>query len=148
MSDAANIPALVAQANTAAGQKAARLKATKNWPAYPSNACAYHLSALLQNAGIAIATEGSAGQLARLIEKRGWQRVPLGKQRPGDVGVTKDNIPTPPGADHIYLVIEVKADGDEMIIADNQGKPDPDVTHRRFASGKGKTATDYFLRAV
>jgi len=55
--------------------------------------------------------------------------------------VTFDNSP-PDGADHIYLVVK-RVDDDEMVIADNQDS----VPHRRFASGKGKTPTDYFLRA-
>jgi hypothetical protein len=147
MSDAARIPALLQQGSTAAGLKAARLKAKQNWAAYPTNGCAYHLSALLQNAGIAIATEGSAGQLAKKIKLRGWQKIALGEQSPGDVGVTFDHDPTPPGADHIYLVIAVHAGGDKMTIADNQGAPD--VIKTRYASGQGgKTPTEYFLRAV
>ena len=147
MSDAAKIPDLIQQGSTATGLKAARLKAKQNWTAYPSNGCAYHLSALLQNAGIAIATEGSAGQLAKKIKQRGWTRIAVGQQAPGDVGVTYDHDPSPPGADHIYLVISVKPDGDEMVIADNQGTPD--VTKTRYASGRGgKTPTEYFLRAV
>ena len=146
MSDLAKIPDLITQGSTTAGLKAARLKAKQNWAGYPHNGCAYHLSALLQNAGIPIATEGSAGHLAKLIKQRGWQRIECGMQQPGDIGVTFDNDPTPPGADHIYLVIKVKPGGDEMIIADNQGTPD--VTKTRFASGHGKTPTEYFLRAV
>jgi hypothetical protein len=145
MSDAAKIPNLVKLGSTAAGLKAARLEAARNWKAYPSDGCAYHLSALMQNAGIAVATEGSAGKLAARIEARGWKRVPVGKQQPGDVGVTYDRDPTPPGADHIYLVVETKGT-DEMLIADNQRKTDS--VHSRFASGKGKTPTEYFLRAV
>lgn len=144
MSDAPKIPELIKQGSTATGLKAARLKAKANWGAYPTNGCAYHLSALLQNAGINVATEGSAGKLAKKIETRGWKRVGVGNQRPGDIGVTYDNDPTPPGADHIYLVIETHGP-DKMTIADNQGTPD--VTKTRYASGKGKTPTEYFLRA-
>jgi len=142
--DGGKVAALIQQGSSAAGLKAARLKAAKNWAHYPTNGCAYHLSALLQNAGIGVKTEGSAGKLAKQIEARGWKRVPVGEQQPGDVGVTYDHDPTPPGADHIYLVVAVKGK-DEMIIADNQRKTD--ATHSRFASGKGKTPTAYFLRA-
>jgi hypothetical protein len=145
MSDKAKIAELIKQGSSAAGLKAARIKAKKNWAAYPSDGCAYHLSALMQGAGIDIPTEGSAGKLAAKIKARGWSVVPVGKQQPGDIGVTYDRDPTPPGADHIYLVIETKG-ADEMIIADNQRKTD--ATHNRFASGKGRTPTEYFLRAV
>lgn len=145
MPDAAKIPALIKLGSTAAGLKAARLEAARNWALYPKDGCAYHLSALLQQAGIPVPTEGSAGRLAAKIKARGWSVVAVGKQKPGDVGVTFDRDPTPPGADHIYLVVETKG-ADEMVIADNQRKTD--ATHSRFASGKGKTPTEYFLRAV
>lgn len=142
--DAERIAALIEQGSTAAGLAAARATAAKHWKPYPSNGCAYHLSALLRQAGIAVKTEGSAGKLAAQIEARGWRRIPVGGQRPGDVGVTYDRDPTPPGADHIYLVIATKG-ADEMRIADNQHKAN--APHRRFASGMGKTPTAYFLRA-
>lgn len=142
--DAGRIAALILQGSTVAGLKAARLTAAKNWKPYPSNGCAYHLSALLQQAGIAVKTEGGAGELAAQLEARGWRRVAVGGQRAGDVGVTYDHDPTPPGADHIYLVVATKGP-DEMVIADNQRKAD--LTRARFASGKGKTPTAYFLRA-
>lgn len=100
------------------------------------NACAATLSAFLNEAGISIRTTLGAGRLAqRLHEERGWPRVERGKQQAGDVGVAKNDV-------HIYLVVEAKG-SDEMVIADNQA-PQP---HTRFASGKGKTSTAYFLRA-
>lgn len=142
--DAGRIAALIEQGSTAAGLAAARATAAKHWKPYPSNGCAYHLSALLRQAGIAVKTEGSAGKLAAQIEARGWRRIPVGGQQPGDVGVTYDHDPTPPGADHIYLVVATKG-ADEMRIADNQHKAN--APHRRFASGRGKTPTAYFLRA-
>jgi hypothetical protein len=66
----------------------------------------------------------------------------VGFQQAGDIGVTFDEGGNP-GADHIYLVIAV-INSDEMTIADNQDN----VPHHRFASGKGRTPTDYFLRAA
>jgi hypothetical protein len=100
------------------------------------NACAATLSAFLQAAGIAVQTTLGAGRLARrLSNERHWDRVAVGNQAAGDVGVAAGDV-------HIYLV--VKTEGrDEMTIADNQ-KPTP---HTRFASGRGKTRTAYFLRA-
>lgn len=108
---------------------------------FPHNGCAATLSALLQLSGIKIPMILGAGKLAHTIESRGWSRVSGGKQQSGDVGVTFDEGGNP-GADHIYLVLR-SVDGDEMVIADNQ---DP-APHSRFASGHGKTPTEYFLRA-
>jgi hypothetical protein len=105
------------------------------------NACAATLSAFLNESGISITTTLGAGRLAkRLSNERGWDRVTVGSQQAGDVGVAANDV-------HIYLVIEAKG-SDEMIIADNQA-PTP---HTRFASGKPvngkrKTQTAYFLRA-
>jgi len=103
------------------------------------------LSALLRQAGIDVKMTPGAGNLASLVKARGWTKIAVGKQQPGDIGVTFDNDPTPPGADHIYLVIKTLG-ADEMMIADNQRKTD--ATHSRFASGKGKTPTEFFLRAT
>lgn len=104
------------------------------------NACAATLSLFLQGAGFTIPLTLGAGNLADRLKARGWARIEVGTQDAGDVGVAFDRTP-PAGADHIYLVVERK-DGDEMVIADNQD-PSP---HTRFASGKGKTPTEYFLR--
>lgn len=108
---------------------------------FPTRSCAATLSAFLQMSGIDIKTERGAGALASMLKKRGWGVVDVGHQKPGDVGVTISSLP-PPGPDHIYLVVETH-NSDRMTIADNQA-PDP---HERFASGRGKTPTDYFLRA-
>jgi hypothetical protein len=142
--DAARIPELIRLGSTASGLAAARATAKASWSHYPANGCAAHLSALLRAAGIDVPTTLGAGKLAFLIEGRGWQRIPVGEQQPGDVGVTRDDDPTPAGADHIYLVIE--ADGpDRMLIADNQNAAD--APHERFATSGRKTPTEYFLRA-
>lgn len=109
---------------------------------FPHKGCAANLSALMQLAGIDIPMILGAGKLARCIEQRGWIRIEVGKQQAGDVGVTFDNC-EPSGADHIYLVLEAM-DNDKMLIVDNQDN----VPHSRYASGHGKTPTEYFLRAV
>lgn len=112
------------------------------------NACAATLSAFMQEAGIDVPMTLGAGRLAERLggngsNSRKWQHIAVGRQMPGDVGVTFDDDPTPPGADHIYLVVE-RVDSDEMLIADNQAPR----RHRRYASGRGgKTPTEYFLRA-
>lgn len=141
--DAQHIDKLIALGSTEAGLAAARATAARALPGYPSNGCAAHLSALLQAAGVNVPMTLGAGNLAHRIRQRGWRRIDLGNQQPGDIGVTYDFDPTPPGADHIYLVIERRGP-DEMMIADNQNKAN--APHTRFASGKGKTPTEYFLR--
>jgi hypothetical protein len=145
MSDAGRIAGLIERGSTPAGLRQAREEAEEAWHLYPMNGCAAHLSALLRQSGIDVHMILGAGALARAIERRGWQRIEVGDQRPGDVGVTFDHDPTPPGADHIYLVVERLGD-DEMMVADNQRRRDE--PHSRFASGRGgKTPTEYFLRA-
>ncbi|WP_449433777.1 glycoside hydrolase domain-containing protein [Pseudomonas putida] len=143
--DAVHVPELIRQGTTAAGLKAARGTAAASLPGYPSNGCAAHLSALLQQAGIDVAMTWGAGKLAHVLADRGWSKVAVGGQKAGDVGVCFDNDPTPAGADHIYLVVDTFGP-DEMMIADNQRTKD--APHTRFASGNGKTPTEYFLRAV
>ena len=144
--DAVHVAELIRQGSTEAGLKAARVTAKAALPEYPTNGCAAHLSALLQQAGIDVPMTFGAGKLAQRLRDRGWTRVDVGSQMAGDVGVCLDNNPTPAGADHIYLVIEALG-RDEMLIADNQRTTD--ATHKRFASGTGgKTPTEYFLRAL
>jgi hypothetical protein len=81
--------------------------------------------------------------LAKYIERTlGWRRIAVGQQQPGDVGVCRDDDPTPAGADHIFFVTK-RMDADEMMIVDNQESFAP---HTRFASGHGgKTPVEYFL---
>ncbi|MDI4231494.1 hypothetical protein OZ411_01530 [Bradyrhizobium sp. Arg237L] len=110
------------------------------------NACAATLSAFLDESGIDVPMTLGAGKLAMRLGgndrgSRHWKRIRVGEQRAGDVGVTFDNT-SPAGADHVYLVVE-RVDSDKMVIADNQA-PKP---HTRYASGRGRTATEYFLRA-
>ncbi len=108
------------------------------------NACAATLCCFLEAAGIDVPMEYGAGNLARHLEKkRGWSRVSVGRQQPGDVAVCYDRM-APPGADHVYLVVK-RVDADEMLIADNQT---PYCPRTRFASGRGQTAVQYFLRAA
>lgn len=112
---------------------------------FPKNACAATLSALLELSGMDLPMTLGAGKLANIlggrIGSRGWNHLPIAAQRAGDVGVTFDEGGVP-GADHIYLVLQ-RMDDDQMLIADNQAP----MPHTRFASGKGKTPTEYFLRA-
>lgn len=125
-----------------AAAKVLKDEASEKWP---HNGCAANLSSLLQAAGIAVPSIVGAGALANKLggpfNSRNWVHVPVGSQVAGDVGVCFDLTP-PAGSDHIFLVV-TRVDSDEMVIADNQAK----APHTRFASGKGKTPTDYFLRA-
>ncbi|MDB5118672.1 MAG: hypothetical protein JWQ79_4164 [Mucilaginibacter sp.] len=143
--DSVHVAELVRQGNSAAGLKAARESASASLPGYPTNGCAAHLSELLRQSGIDVPLTWGAGKLAQVLTVRGWTRVTVGSQMAGDVGVCFDNDPTPAGADHIYLVVSTFGP-DEMMIADNQRTTDE--PHARFASGHGKTPTEYFLRAV
>ncbi len=143
--DAVHVAELLRQGSSAEGLKKARLAAAASLPGYPTNGCAAHLSMLLRQSGIDVPVTWGAGKLAHLLAERHWTRISVGKQMPGDVGVTFDNDPTPAGADHIYLVVETLGP-DEMMVADNQRKVDK--LHSRFANGKGKTPTEYFLRAI
>lgn len=140
--DKDNIKNLIEIGGSAKGLDRAQTIAKKAWPPFPHNGCAANLSALLQLAGIDAPMTLGAGKLAHIIKKRGWSQIDVGAQEAGDIGVTFDEGGNP-GADHIYLVVQV-IDKDEIIIADNQ-----DTTpHHRFVSGKGKTPTEYFLRAI
>jgi hypothetical protein len=144
--DAEHIPLLIALSNDADALAKAAETGKDAYPPYPTNGCALHLSALLRQAGIDVPLTYGAGAIAMLLErKRGWKPIDVGLQQAGDVGVTFDNDPKIPGADHVYVVVE-RVDNDKMLIADNQndGKNAP---HTRYASGRGKTPTDYFLRA-
>lgn len=143
--DAVHASEFLKQGSTAAGLKAAREAAAASLPGYPTNGCAAHLSALLRHSGIEVPMTLGAGKLAHILRDRGWTRIDVGNQQPGDVGVCFDNDPTPVGADHVYLVVSTSG-ADEMMIADNQRTTD--APHVRFASGQGKTPTEYFLRAI
>lgn len=141
--DADKIAGLLQLASSKKGIESTQKKAKKAWPPFPHNGCAANLSALLQISNIDVPMTLGAGKLAHIMRtNRGWKAITVGKQRAGDIGVTFDEGGNP-GADHIYLVVAV-IDTDEMKISDNQYT---DV-HTRFASGRGKTPTEYFLRAT
>ncbi|MDN0075072.1 DUF1906 domain-containing protein [Crenobacter sp. SG2303] len=144
VADAIHVAELIRQGSSAEGLQAARETAAASLPGYPTNGCAAHLSALLQQSSMDVPMTWGAGKLAQVLIDRGWSQITVGNQKPGDVGVCFDNNPSPPGADHIYLVVSTSGP-DEMMIADNQRTED--APHIRFASGKGKTPTEYFLRA-
>lgn len=146
--DSDNVEELVANGGDAATLTQAQATAKAALPGFPHNGCAANLSALLRQSGIPVPMTVGAGALADVLKVRGWLRVDVGSQVPGDVGVTFDNT-DPPGADHIYLVVR-PINNDEMVIADNQKT----IPHNRCASGRlasgedhGTTATEYFLRA-
>jgi len=109
---------------------------------YPADGCAITLSLLLQAVGIDVPDTYMAFDLAKELEQnRGWTRLTVGAQKAGDVGTTCLQASVH-GSDHIYFVLKA-VNQDEMVIADNQMA----VPHFRFASGQGKTPTQYFLRA-
>jgi len=100
------------------------------------NACAATLSEFLNSAGINVPITLGAGNLARRVASRGWQKIDVQQQQAGDIAVAENDV-------HIFLVVEA-LDKDKMVIADNQA-PSP---HIRYASGSGgKTPVSYFLRA-
>ena len=148
MSDSEHIAKLIALASEDETlQEAQHAAARKELRAvdlvYPRDACAITQSCLLQAAGIDVADTYGALALGLAMEKRGWQRIVVGKQQPGDLGSTCKSEPDH-GNDHIYLVLRTLND-DEMVVADNQSSR----PHFRYASGKGgKTPTTHFLRAV
>ena len=109
---------------------------------YPSDGCAITLSVLPQQAGLELPDTYTAIALGKLLKSRGWQQIGIGDQKAGDVGSTCGDV-TNHGLDHIYLAVQILI-YDEMIVADNQ-QAEP---HFRFASGKGKTPTRFFLRAT
>lgn len=97
---------------------------------------------MLQEAGISVDDIYQAIGFGHILRERGWQVVSVGEQKEGDIGSTCG--PTPHhGYDHVYLVLK-GLNNDEMVVADNR-ESEP---HFRFATGKGKTPTKFFLRAV
>jgi hypothetical protein len=147
MGDSSHIPGLVKLASDANQLIAAQHTAAKrlldfDGEVFPSDGCGITLSVLLEEAGISVKDTFQALALGNVLKERGWQVIPLGSQKTGDVGSTCGPV-AHHGQDHIYLVLRV-LNSDEMVIADNQ-QPKP---HFRFASGKGgKTPTKFFLRA-
>lgn len=145
MSDAEKVTSLIQIARTSlphAERVAAQKLLNYDGEIYPRDGCAITLSVLLQEAGIDVEDTFQAIALGRVLEKRGWQVIPVGQQQAGDVGSTCGQVPVH-GQDHIYLVLQA-LNQDEMVIADNQAQS----PHFRWASGKGgKTPTTHFLRA-
>jgi hypothetical protein len=125
----------------AAQATAAKLLLAYDGEQYPSDGCAITLSVLLQEAGINVPDTFQAIVLGQILAKRGWRTIPVGSQVAGDVGSTCLQTPHH-GTDHIYLVLR-PVSAEEMVIADNQSTE----PHFRFASGKGKSPTQFFLRA-
>lgn len=148
MSDASNIPALIALASNStnlqnAQHAAARKILAFDGEVYPSDGCAITQSCLLQAAGIAVTDTYLALAFGTMLQQRGWKVIPVGQQQAGDIGSTCKAQPDH-GNDHVYLVLK-PINTDEMVIADNQAS----APHFRYASGKGgKTPTTHFLRAT
>lgn len=145
--DAQHIATLVGIASdtnklVAAQHIAARKLLEYDREVYPSDGCAITLSVLLQEAGITVEDTFMAIDMGHVLEARNWQVIPVGQQRIGDVGSTCGSV-AHHGRDHVYVVLKV-LNADEMVVGDNQA-PAP---HFRFASGKGRTPTTFFLRAI
>jgi hypothetical protein len=147
MGDAQYIPGLIKLASDSSQLQAAQHVAAKrlleyDGEKYPQDGCAITLSVLLQEAGLKVQDTYQALALGSLLKAdRGWEIIPVGDQKEGDIGSTCGTR-AKHGSDHIYLVLKA-LNTDEMVIADNQ-ESEP---HFRFASGKGKTPTKFFLRA-
>lgn len=142
--DNQHIALLIQNGSSLSGIAQARADAKAKYAAFPKLGCAAYLSSLMRNSGIEVPFTLGAGALASTLRRqRGWKEIEVGKQRPGDVGVCYDYDTAIPGSDHVYLVL-VAIDNDAMTITDNQA----DRPHSRFASGRGKTPTEYFLRAI
>src|SRR5450756_499524 len=94
MGDAQFIPALLKLASDANQLLAAQHVAAKrlldyDGETYPSDGCAITLSVLLQDAGIAVKDTYLAIDLGNLLKsKRGWQVIPVGEQKEGDIAST------------------------------------------------------------
>jgi hypothetical protein len=125
-----------------AQQVAARRLLDYDGEIFPHDGCAITLCILLQEAGITVNDTYQAIALGNVLKtERGWKIISVGEQKEGDIGSTCGSVPHH-GYDHIFLVLKA-LNTDEMIVADNQ-ESEP---HFRFASGKGKTPTKFFLRA-
>ena len=150
MSDKDQMKTLLEQGTNAAllqisQMKAAQLLLAYDGEKYPQDGCAITLSVLMQAAGIDVPNTYTAIELGRrLRDKRGWEVIAPGNQKPGDVGSTCGEEPNH-GVDHIYLLVK-NLSPDEMLVADNQRSH----VHTRSVSGvpDGKSKTRFFLRAV
>ncbi|RIZ67968.1 MAG: hypothetical protein D0528_09445 [Methylococcales bacterium] len=110
---------------------------------YPQDGCAITLSVLLRDAGIDVPLTYQAIELGEYLKNiRKWEVISIGEHKAGDVGSTCGDTARH-GFDHIYLVLK-KLNDDEMLIADNRSKQ----PHSQFVSGKERTPTKFFLRAV
>jgi len=111
----------------------------------PTNGCATFASSIIQQSGVPIETIPGAQNLSNRLGRMGWQRIGVGDQQPGDVGVTEDHGQGAPGADHVYLVQSVDPDDpNRMRVVDNQNP----MGGARAARGRGsRTPTSHFWRA-
>ena len=150
MSDKECIPALIAIGGNSSSLEscqhdaAAKLLRDENL-VYPMDGCAITLSCLLQSAGIDVPDTFLALSMVSVLESRGWQKIPVGEQKAGDVGTTCYGGVRHPGVDHVYLILR-DMNEDECVVADNQRS----CPHFRSMSGHpdGKSPTRVVLRAM
>lgn len=152
MSDLQCIPELIRLASNVDSLDLAEREASQALLAVesPKNAeelmdgCAATASSLLRMAGIDVEVTLLALGLDDLLQKRGWEKIPVGQEKAGDLGSTCYGGIRHPGTDHIFTVAKV-LNPQEMIVADNQRS----YPHQRRTDGKdGKTPADHFLRAI
>ncbi|MDR6202506.1 DUF1906 domain-containing protein [Paraburkholderia graminis] len=140
ITDAFNTLALIKEGESAEGVTAAKARLdTDN--VSPDNSGAL-LSALLQGAGIDVPITEDAATLTQTLLGRGWKRVSVANQKPGDIGVCDDA--GNPMSHEVYLVLEVRGANDMTVVGD----PDAMAPQIRYASGNGSMRTSYFLRAT
>ena len=111
---------------------------------WPHNGCAIMQSVLLRHAGLTdLPYTCMALDLVNALKNRGWNRIEVGDQQPGDIGTTCGDV-YHEGVDHVYLMLDCDENG-MMTVADNQA-PTP---HSRPVAGNGTnfSPTTYFLRA-
>ena len=109
---------------------------------FPADCCAITQSCLLQVAGIDVLDTYLAISFGMMLEKRGLQKIAVGKQKAGDIGSTCKSVPDH-GSDHVYLVLR-EVNPVEDVVADNEAK----APHFRFTNGRdGTTPTTFFLLA-
>jgi hypothetical protein len=138
----------LAQSNAA--RTAMRKRAKEFDPEFPTNGCASLMSALLERALTAVGRPDDFAGFPRVLDfgealaARGWQRVPMGQEKAGDIAITKNDPRTGRPAHTFLLVRAVVGNPDVWTILDNQAAD----LHTRSLSGRGgKTPTDYFLRS-
>lgn len=150
MSDVQFIPGLLKLASNVASLDNAEAIAGQELLAfdgekYPADGCAITQSTLLRLAGASdLPFTFQALAYVDLLQKRGWQKIAVGQQKAGDIGTTVFGGVPHHGIDHVYLVLQV-LNQFENLIADNQAR----APHLRYTDGRdGRSLTTTFLRAT